>query len=282
MCLVAFAWRAHPRFHLVVAANRDEFHERPTAALGWWTDDPRILAGRDQQAAGTWMGMERSGRFGLMTNFRDLETPPPDTPSRGSLVAEFLKGSMPARDYLDKLAATARRFAGFSLVIGDSDSIYYFSNRDGSEPRPLAPGVYGLSNHSLDSPWPKVTRTRARLTEAVGKPDIDSSALFEMLADRTITEDAAVPRTGLPAEWERRLSAAFVLHESYGTRCSTVMLSDNDDRCTVFERRFDSAGCETGRTRIGFDRSRGSDVSLESSPGRGMTSGELPGDSSPE
>lgn len=282
MCLVAFAWKAHPRFPLVVAANRDEFHERPTAALAWWSDLPRILAGRDRQAGGTWMGMERTGRFGLMTNFRDLETPPPDTPSRGSLVTDFLKGSMSPAGYLEELSATAQRYAGFSLVIGDSDSIYYFSNRDCIEPRPLARGIYGLSNHGLDSPWPKVTRTRTQLAEAVNKPDIDPSTLFEMLADRMIADDASVPHTGLPAEWERRLSAPFVLHENYGTRCSTVVLADNHDRCTVFERRFDSTGHETGRTRIRFDKLPVSEGFPDTAGKRPVTSDESPVESSPE
>ena len=282
MCLVAFAWMSHPRYRLVVAANRDEFHDRPAAALGWWTDDPRILAGRDLKASGTWMGMARSGRFGLMTNYRDLETPAPDAPSRGALVAGYLAGSTPPRDYLRELMSNSASYAGFSLVIGDEDSLFYFSNRECAEPRSLDPGVYGLSNHLLDSPWPKVTRTRERLQNAVQRAEIHPPDLLEMLADQTPAAEGAVPRTGLPAEWEQRLSAAFVLHDRYGTRCSTVMLADKDGHAVVYERRYDRAGHESGRTRLGFDTVSGTQPCVGVATGPQSAPGFAANDTSPE
>jgi uncharacterized protein with NRDE domain len=253
MCLLVAAWRSHPRYRLIVAANRDEFHERPSAALGWWPDEPRLLAGRDLQATGTWMGVARSGRFGVVTNFRDLESPPsPDAPSRGLLVTRFLTGAVSPKEYLDDLRGAAPRYAGFNLLLGGARTLYYYSNRDDAAARALGPGIYGLSNHRLDSPWPKLLRTRARLAELVAHRDIEPEALFELLGDRAPADEDEIPDTGLPAEWERALSAPFVVHERYGTRCSTLLLVERSGRTVVHERRFDRAGVQTGTTRIEY------------------------------
>lgn len=253
MCLLVVAWRSHPRYRLVVAANRDEFHDRPAAPLGWWNDDPRILAGRDQRAAGTWLGVARSGRFGIVTNFRDLENPPsPDAPSRGALVARFLAGATSPKEYLDDLRGSAPRYAGFNLLVGGPRMLYYFSNRDGFAARPLRPGIYGLSNHLLDSPWPKLLRARARLEELVTWGELETEALFDLLADRTPADDDEIPDTGLPPDWERALSAPFVLHGAYGTRCSTLLLVERGGRTVMHERRYDAAGAQSGTTRIEF------------------------------
>jgi uncharacterized protein with NRDE domain len=253
MCLLVAAWNAHPRYRLIVAANRDEFHERPSAPLDWWSDDPRILSGRDLRAAGSWMGVSRSGRFGVVTNFRDLEgAPAPDAPSRGKLVAEFLAGTDSAATYLDQLRSAAPRYAGFNLLVGEPHGLCYFSNRNGVGVRALEPGIYGLSNHVLDAPWPKLLRTRARLEELVAGVDLESEALFAMLADRNPAAEDETPETGLPRDWERALSAPFVLHERYGTRCSTLLLVGHDGGTVVQERRFDGGGTPTGTTRIEF------------------------------
>src|SRR5512137_2645083 len=146
MCLLVLAWKSHPRYRLIVAANRDEFHDRPTAPLGWWPDDQRILAGRDLRGAGTWMGAARSGRFGIVTNFRELERPAEGAPSRGDLVTRFLSGATSPKEYLDDLRRRAPRYAGFNVLLGGPRSLYYYSNRDGLEAKPLARGIYGLSN----------------------------------------------------------------------------------------------------------------------------------------
>jgi uncharacterized protein with NRDE domain len=253
MCLLVAAWRSHSRYRLIVAANRDEFHERASATLGWWPDEPRILAGRDLQAAGTWMGVARSGRFGAVTNFRDLENPPSkDAPSRGMLVTRFLTGATSPKEYLDDLRGGAPRYAGFNLLIGGPRTLYYFSNRDGAAARVLGPGIYGLSNHWLDSPWPKLLRARARLAELVAHRDIEPEALFDLLGERTPADEDEIPDTGLPPEWERALSAPFVVHERYGTRCSTLLLVERGGRTAVHERRFDSTGAQTGTTRIEY------------------------------
>jgi uncharacterized protein with NRDE domain len=253
MCLLVAAWRAHPRYRLIVAANRDEFHARPSAPLGWWPDEPRILAGRDLQAAGTWMGVARSGRLGIVTNFRDLENPPaPDAPSRGMLVTRFLTGATSPKEYLDDLRGSAPRYAGFNLLVGGPRTLYYASNRDGASARSLAPGLYGLSNAWLDAPWPKLLRTKARFAELVSERDLQPEALFEMLADRTPADADEVPDTGLPSDWERALSAPFVGHERYGTRCSTLLLIERSGRTVVHERRFDATGQQSGTSRIEF------------------------------
>jgi uncharacterized protein with NRDE domain len=253
MCLVVFAWKSHPRYRLIVAANRDEFHERPSAPLAWWQDEPRILAGRDLRGLGTWMGVARSGRFAIVTNFRDLETPPaPDAPSRGELVTRFLTAATSPKEYLDDLKGRAARYAGFNLLLGGPRDLYYFSNRQGGAARQLPAGVYGLSNHSLDTPWPKLLRARARLSELVQGDPVESEAMFALLSDREPADADETPDTGLPPAWERALSAPFVVHERYGTRCSTLLLVERNGHTTMLERRFDPVGTLTGSSRMAF------------------------------
>ena len=257
MCLLVVAWKNHPRYRLVVAANRDEFHDRPTAPLGWWNDDPRVLAGRDLQAGGTWLGITRPGRFGVVTNFRDLERPPaPDAPSRGRLVPDFLTGDGAPQAFVNTVTGTADRYAGFNLLVATPDSLHYLSNRTEERARPLPPGVYGLSNHWLDSPWPKLVRTRERFAAAIAAGELEVRELFDLLADRDPAPgDAPPPDPGLPADLERALSSPFVLHSRYGTRCSTVVLVRHDGQTVIQERRFDPQGAQTGTTRLEFGAS---------------------------
>ena len=252
MCLLAFAWKAHPRYRLILAGNRDEFHDRPSTPLAWWPDDPRILAGRDERAGGTWLGVARSGRIGVVTNFRDLEAPVGDAPSRGGLIPRFLTGATSPKEFLDDLKATSGRYSGFNLLTGGPRALYYFSNRGTTEPRPLAPGVYGLSNHLLDTPWPKVRRVRERLESALVKEAIEAEGLFDALEDREPADPGELPATGLSAEWERIVSAPFIVHPRYGTRCSTLLTVERNGRTVIVERRFDASGTETGRTRHEF------------------------------
>lgn len=257
MCLLVVAWRTHARYRLVVAANRDEFHDRPAAPLAWWPDDERVLAGRDLRAGGTWMGVTRTGRFGALTNFRDLESPSvAGAPSRGSLVPRFLAAGGDPGSYLDSLRSEASRYAGFNLLVGGTDTLHYYSNRGDDGPRELDPGVYGLSNHWLDSPWPKLVRTRHKFAAVLERAEIDIESLFGMLGDRA-PEPQLGPADddGLPDEWKRALSAPFVLHDRYGTRSSTVLLAAHDGSIAVHERRFDSSGARTGATRFEFDGS---------------------------
>ncbi len=244
----------HPRYRLVVAANRDEFHDRPAEPLAWWGDAVPMLAGRDLAAGGTWMGVSRDGRFGAVTNFRERnQAVSPGAPSRGTLVPRFLAGDTEPADFIERLCESAAEFAGFNVIAAGLRSLLYFSNRAEGVPRELEPGVYGLSNHELDSPWPKLTRARERLAaemDGISEPEV--AALFDLLADREPAHDPALPMTGLPMDMERANSAPFVLHPRYGTRCSTVLLAGHDGRLVTAERRFDAAGRLTGATRIEF------------------------------
>ena len=250
MCLILIAHRSHPAFPLVVAANRDESYTRPTAPAGFWGDAPDVLAGRDLQASGTWLGITRSLRFAALTNFRDSREIPPGARSRGELTRAFLIGNMPAPEYLETVRRRAAEFSGFNLFVADATGLYYFSNRDG-EIRLLEPGTYGLSNHLLDTPWPKVAELKPRFDAAIRSP-LDLDAFRSLLADRGVAPDSALPDTGVGVERERMLSAAFVQSDTYGTR-STTALSVGADRMVHFrEWSFGPGGARLGEREYSF------------------------------
>ncbi|HKA77221.1 MAG TPA: NRDE family protein [Pseudolabrys sp.] len=237
MCLIVFAWQAHPDYPLIVAANRDEWRDRPAAPAAWWKDAPDILAGRDLEAGGTWLGVTRSGRFAAITNFRDPSDRKSTAPSRGQLVADFLRGNDSPRDYLDALAPNAARYNGFNLLLADEKSMCFFGSREG-EIIDVEPGIHGLSNHLLDEPWPKVEKAKSALG-AILQAKMAGNALqersFTFLSDTEQAQDKALPDTGVGLEWERVLSPALIVTEKYGTRCSTVLL--RGEREIVFEER---------------------------------------------
>jgi uncharacterized protein with NRDE domain len=240
MCLISLAWNAHPGYRLVVAANRDEFYARPTAPADWWADAPEVLAGRDLREGGTWMGVTRAGRFAAVTNFRDPGlAQAAGAPSRGALVADFLRGSADAQAYAHDVAARASLYNGFNLLVGDGGGLFYLSNR-AEGVRRLEPGVYGLSNHLLDTPWPKVVRARRAMADALAHAhaaaDGWDSGLWEMLADRVIAADDDLPDTGVGSERERLLSAPFIRSDVYGTRASTVLTIARDGEVRLVER----------------------------------------------
>jgi len=239
MCLILFAWRSHADFDLVVAANRDEFYARAAAPLAIWHDAPEVLAGRDLEAGGTWMGVTRNGRFAAITNYRDPANVRHGAPSRGHLVGEFLTGSEQPGAYLERIAESGHRYNGYNLLVGDRSDLWYYSNRGGT-PRPLPEGVYGLSNHLLDTPWPKVETGKQRLREAL---ELDGGQvqqrLFEVLRDRYHPSDSALPDTGVGLELERTLSPLFIVGEHYGTRASTVLTRAPDGTVELAETTFD-------------------------------------------
>jgi uncharacterized protein with NRDE domain len=237
MCLIVVGWRVHPDYPLVVAANRDEFFARPATALTRWPDALNIIGGIDLEAGGTWLGMSEGGRFAALTNVREPGVAK-SARSRGMLTRDFLLSRESAGDYARQIDGT--RYAGFNLLLSDGDSLFYASNRDGS-PRPLAPGIYGLSNHRLDSPWPKLVKARERFADAVQHLP-EASGFFDLLADRAIADDAQLPNTGVPIEWERLLSAIFVTSENYGTRASTVLWRTDRGTLCVHERSFGADG----------------------------------------
>ncbi len=241
MCLLVLAWNAAPGRRLVLAGNRDEFHARPTAPMQWWTA-PRMLAGRDLQAGGTWLGAGEDGRFAVVTNFRSPALPAADAPSRGELIPGFFAGRERPLAFLQRVAADGERYAGFSLLLGDAGELAWWSNRADHGPAQLAPGVYGLSNGLLDTPWPKLTRTRARFAAllAAGAPSLD--ALLDLMTDRAAAPEADLPDTGIGRERERFLSAPFIVGAAYGTRCTTALAVDERGRVHAAERSYDPAG----------------------------------------
>jgi uncharacterized protein with NRDE domain len=282
MCLLVLAWKAHPRYRLILAGNRDEFHDRPTAPLGWWQDDPRILAGRDLRAGGTWLGVARSGRFGIVTNFRDLQAPVEGAPSRGLLVPRFLTGATSPKEFLDDLRGAAPRYSGFNLLVGGSRALYYYSNRGDANPKVLPAGIHAISNHLLDTPWPKVRRTRELFAPLLKQPDVTAEDLFAMLANRETAPDNELPDTGLPTDWERLVSAPFIVHERYGTRCSSVLLVERTGRTILQERRFDAAGVQTGTSRFEFKSTEVPEVWFEAEDPDEAVAGDTSFDTSPE
>lgn len=249
MCLLILAWRDQPNAQLLLLGNRDESHARPTAAADWWSDAPGVLGGRDREAGGSWLGVTRSGRFAVVTNVREADPPTLlRARSRGELVADFLRGRDSPADFVSSLAGAS--FAGYNLICGDRDSVWYASNR--AVERELRPGVYALSNATLDAPWPKVERLRARFAaaRAAGEP-----ALFELLADRRPAAAAALPDTGLGLERERLLSAPFVVSQTYGTRASYLLRVDREGRGRFVERSFDRAGAQRDERAFEFEPS---------------------------
>lgn len=240
MCLIVLAWQARADLPLVVAANRDEWRDRPAEPAHWWPDHPQILAGRDLQAGGTWLGVTRRGRFAAVTNFRDPADRKTTARSRGNLVSEFLLGSYAPHEYLAALAPRAGEYNGFNLILGDGRSLWYFGSREGRA-RAIEPGVHGLSNHLLDEPWPKVVQGRARMQAALAARD-PTAALFDLLSDDAIAPDPDLPRTGVGREWERRLAPALIVGEDYGTRASTVVTVAGSGEVGFEERTLDGKG----------------------------------------
>lgn len=240
MCLIVFAVDARADLPLVVAANRDERYARPTAPAGRWPDAPHVLGGRDLQEGGSWLGVTTSGRWAAVTNFRESSPPRPNAPSRGDLVADYLRRSDPPQAFTSRLAETADRYNGFNLLVGVRSTVRWFSNRGGDHPLhdvELSPGVYGLSNHLLDSPWPKVELGRRDLSRALHR-GADPDEILQGLLDRTLAAEADLPRTGIPLELERALSARFITGTEYGTRSSTILRIDAGGRALLLERSF--------------------------------------------
>ena len=233
MCLIVVGWHTHPDYPLVVAANRDEFYARPTTAAAHWPDAPQIIGGLDLEAGGTWLGITEAGRFAAVTNVREPNMAK-GTCSRGALTRDFLLSDLSAAHYAQQI--DGHLYSGFNLLLSDGESLVYCSNRD-SQARALPPGVYGLSNHLLDSPWPKLVQARQRFTEALQYLP-EEAAFFELLADPTIVADENLPQTGVPLEWERLLSAVFVKSENYGTRASTLAWQRADGMVKIHEQSF--------------------------------------------
>jgi uncharacterized protein with NRDE domain len=239
MCVIYLAFDVNPDHPLVLLANRDEFYERPSSAAEYWKDHPEIFAGRDLIAGGTWLGITKGGRVAAVTNYREPNARP-GTHSRGELVADFLKGSASAAEYMARVEQRSTYYSGFNLIVGeinhDRRELFYFSNRSEGV-RELRAGLYGLSNHLLDTPWPKVAIGRDRLRTALDGT-FDKELLFDLLADESLAEDDLLPDTGIGYEKEKSLSAIFIKTPIYGTRCSTVVTFSKSLVPSLEERVF--------------------------------------------
>jgi len=239
MCLILIALRSHPTYKLIIAGNRDEYHDRPTAQAAFWEDTPGLLAGKDLRAGGTWFGITKQGRIAAVTNYRDPALIRSHSPSRGKLVCSFLLSRQGPTDYLERLTQEAGKYNGFNLIIGDKDDLYWYSNI-GSGPHKLTPNIYGLSNHLLDTPWPKLTRAKNAFLKLLSEQtDPLAEDIFAILFDKSKADDESLPDTGIGTEWERLLSSIFISSPTYGTRSSTLLLVDRYDRVTFIERSFD-------------------------------------------
>ena len=238
MCLILMSYDQHPDYKLIFAANRDEYYDRPTRPLAIWEDMPEIFAGRDLQSNGTWFGVQRKGRFAAVTNYRDPTQHLPQAPTRGELVSNFLVTSGSARTYMRKIAAVGKDYNGFNLLVGDHTGVWYYSNR-GNNIQKLKPGLFGLSNHLIETPWPKVNKGKAKLQNLIlAAEEIHYEDLLNILADRSVPPDETLPCTGVGIEWERVLSPLFITSKFYGTRSSSVLLVKRNGQAIFVERTF--------------------------------------------
>lgn len=238
MCLIFLSLNHHPRYKLIVAANRDEFYNRPTTPADFWEDAPSLLAGRDLEAKGTWLGITRQGRFGLLTNYRDPKNIHPNAPSRGHLVTDYLLGEMSGKEYMEVLEPRSKTYNGFNLIVGSPSALWYYSNY-GQGTQSLSPGFYGLSNALLDTPWPKVEQGKSMVSRVLEQDRVEPEALFEVLCNDKPAPDNKLPDTGVGLARERALSSMFIKSPNYGSRCSTVVLVDRNNHVTFSERVFD-------------------------------------------
>lgn len=240
MCVIYLAYEYHPRYPLILAANRDEFYNRPTRPAGLWEDEPQIFAGRDLLSGGTWLGITQGGRFAAVTNFRDPSAPIGRL-SRGGLVSDFLRSDEAPMEYLEKIRAKSGEYSGFNLFVGRFDEafreLFYYSSR-GDGITQLSAGIYGLSNNLLDVPWPKVVTGKSRFEEIISADYINNELLFSLLSDESTADECELPHTGIPPEREKALSAIFIKTPDYGTRCSTVLTFDNALRPEFEERVY--------------------------------------------
>ncbi|MEE8514129.1 MAG: NRDE family protein [Gammaproteobacteria bacterium] len=252
MCLILFSNKEHPVYSLVLGTNRDEFYERPTAPASFWTDAPNMLAGRDLRHGGTWLGIHRNGRFAAVSNYRDPSSDRLQALSRGIVVRDFLLGFAEPLAYLQQLSRKRNQYNYFNLILGKASDIWYYCNRN-DEVRSLSSGLYGMSNHLLNTPWLKVEEGKAALRQLISKEkNIHPERILDILADRSIANDYRLPDTGVSLDMERMLSARFISSAHYGTRSSTVLLIDKQGNVTFTERSFDTQSNESKTLRYRF------------------------------
>jgi len=237
MCLIVFANNVHPKYKLIFAANRDEFYNRPSEQAEFWKEYPDLLAGKDLQAGGTWMGITKQGKFAAITNFRDLKNHTNDAPSRGNLTLDFLINDDSPVEYYNKLKPDLNDFNGFNLLLGNVDELFYFSNKTEGLQK-LQTGIHGISNAILNTPWPKVERSKRHLESLIQQEDINAWEVIAILKDTSIAKDEELPDTGVDLDLERMLSPVFIKSQKYGTRCSSVVMVDKENNVKFVEKFF--------------------------------------------
>lgn len=251
MCLILFAYKVHPKYKLIVAANRDEFYKRPTAPIHYWEDNPAILAGRDLEKMGTWMGVTSAGRFAALTNYRNPKEVTTGKQSRGELVEDALNFEGDMKKYMQGLVSRNQQYQGYNLLAGDTKELYYYSNI-GQQLQKLEPGIYGVSNHLLNTEWPKVKSGKDGLSQIIhGESENLVEKLMILLQNTDPAPDEQLPTTGVSLEWERMLSPLFIESDHYGTRSSTVLLMSEEDLEYV-ERVFSNGEESERQFRIEF------------------------------
>jgi len=239
MCLIVFSYKNHPSYKLIVAANRDEFYKRPTRVAQFWKpeDYPHILAGKDLQANGTWMGISKTGKWGALTNFRDPSNIKSNAPTRGTLVLDYLKSNISANEYLESLDSSTKHYNGYNLLVGETDSLFHYSNENHQRTE-ITHGIHGVSNALLDTSWPKLDYAKTELERITSNKEFDKEELFNILRNSERAPDSELPSTGIPYEWEKAISSVFIKTENYGTLCSTLLLIDYDGNAQFIERRY--------------------------------------------
>ena len=238
MCLIVFSLRSHEKYPLILAGNRDEFYERPARPAKFWENNPNLLAGIDIKGGGTWMGVTTCGKLGALTNYRDLTNIKENAPTRGSIVTDYLTGTKPAPVFLETLNENAQKFNGFNVLAGTPDSFFHYSNET-RKITEIESGIHGISNAVLNTPWPKVEKAKEDLRNILRNDHIDTEELFSLLKSKKTYPLEILPNTGLPDEKEKAVSAAYIKTEDYGTRCSTIILMDQNGEVTFIERTYD-------------------------------------------
>lgn len=246
MCLITFAYKSHSKYSLILLANRDEFYQRPTQAMHYWPDQEGTIAGRDLEQMGTWLGINTQGKFSAVTNYRDGNTINATKRSRGELTASYLATTATANDYLAQLEENKTLYGDFNLLLGDNSGLYYCSNRGGLT-QALSPGVYGMSNALLNTPWPKLTQVNKALEEAIRSEKLNLAQLLAIMQNQQRAPDSQLPDTGISLEWERLLSSSFISSETYGTRAITILLQQYDGATQLIEQVYDRNG-KTGES----------------------------------
>jgi uncharacterized protein with NRDE domain len=239
MCLILFSFNEHPDYTLILAANRDEFFNRPAKPLEFWEDEPSVLAGKDLTGGGAWLGVTRSIRFAAITNFRDSYELKNDAPTRGSLVRNFLCSQLSPEEYIKQIQNIGHNYNGFNLLVGVKDKIWYYSNHS-SMILNVPKGFHGLSNHLLNTPWPKITTGKIKLNPIFSQPNIDIEAVFQVLGDSSNPPPDNLPDTGVGPKWERILAPLFIHSAFYGTRCSSLLTIKRTGEVMFIERTFSS------------------------------------------